>query len=210
MSRLLLVLFALACTPKTPEDSDRLDADGDRWFADEDCDDADPTAWPGNPADGLDGVDNDCDVLVDEDLLTGGELVFSEVAPNEPNDDDWVELCNVSGRVLPVAGYVVSYGNGSFTLDEQEIPVGGCVAWCAHDTGTCTGIDALSLDPASIGLEVLAGTTSLDTLTVPAGWGWAAGDVWGVDPASLTAAGNNAAGAWCSSAGSQGSMNAGC
>ena len=201
------------CGNDVDEDCDPandFDCDGDGVPADKDCDDGDPTAYPGNPADGLDGVDNDCDVLVDEEALGGGELVFSEVAPNEPNDDDWVELCNVSGRSLPVAGFLLSYGNGSFTLDDQVLPAGGCVAWCAHDTGTCTGVHALSLDPASITLTVSAGAVELDGVNVPAGWGWAAGDVWGVDPGSLSAAGNNAAGAWCSTAGSQGTMNVGC
>lgn len=43
-----------------------LDADGDGWNEEEDCNDADPRAFPGNPEVCDDGVDNDCNGYQDE------------------------------------------------------------------------------------------------------------------------------------------------
>ena len=73
MARLLMILpgLLLACTGKEPEDATgdgSVDADGDGVTAGADCDDADETRYPG--ADELcDGVDNDCDDIVDEDAV---------------------------------------------------------------------------------------------------------------------------------------------
>jgi hypothetical protein len=42
-----------------------IDADGDGWATTEDCDDNDPTTHPG-ATEICDGVDNNCDGLVDD------------------------------------------------------------------------------------------------------------------------------------------------
>ncbi|MCB9766361.1 MAG: putative metal-binding motif-containing protein [Alphaproteobacteria bacterium] len=63
MSLPLLLAGALlaGCGDKEPE---VIDDDGDGVEADLDCDDEDPSAYPGN-AEVCDGVDNDCDGLID-------------------------------------------------------------------------------------------------------------------------------------------------
>ena len=43
-----------------------VDADGDGWNVDDDCDDADPTSFPG-ALEVCDGIDNDCDGVVPEE-----------------------------------------------------------------------------------------------------------------------------------------------
>ena len=57
-----LVSFVLGCSVAPP-----VDADGDGWDETEDCDDADPTRYPGAPEVPDDGIDQDCD---GQDLIT--------------------------------------------------------------------------------------------------------------------------------------------
>ena len=46
------------------------DADGDLWPADQDCDDSDPSRYPGAP-EACNGLDEDCDGAIDEDVSCG-------------------------------------------------------------------------------------------------------------------------------------------
>lgn len=76
----ILVLLALtACRSEhAPEDTSALsesgwdtgpeDQDGDGFTAELDCDDSDPEVNP-SATEVCDGVDNDCDELIDEELL---------------------------------------------------------------------------------------------------------------------------------------------
>jgi len=63
---LFLAVLTLAACHSVSGVSDDQDADGSPW--DEDCDDLDPSAYPG-AEEICDGVDNDCDGDVDEDAV---------------------------------------------------------------------------------------------------------------------------------------------
>ena len=100
--RLLSFLSLLACasTEKTVEPSSEegtvdLDADGDGFVASEDCDDDDSDISPSSP-EVCDGVDNNCDGLVDEDVET---TYFAD------SDGD-------------------GFGSSSLTVDACEAPAG--------------------------------------------------------------------------------------
>ncbi|MBO6934729.1 MAG: putative metal-binding motif-containing protein [Deltaproteobacteria bacterium] len=48
-------------------DMGQVDEDGDGWTVDEDCDDTDPNVHPGaSETECPDGIDNDCDAVIDE------------------------------------------------------------------------------------------------------------------------------------------------
>ena len=79
-----------------------VDADGDGWPAGEDCDDSDPDVHPNAPDDTCDGIDNDCDDSVDDD-----------VAPDafEVNDPDGSSLGEVTGDDATATAYLFPEGD---------------------------------------------------------------------------------------------------
>ncbi len=91
--RRILPLFLLVACDSAPTVDLGTDADGDRYTSEEDCDDNAATANPG-AVEVCDGLDNDCDGEVDEDVV---ELQYTDADgdtygdPNSP-----VETCGES------------------------------------------------------------------------------------------------------------------
>jgi len=110
-SRLILLCFSLAACRSAPKDDSITlldtgglsdDADGDGLTGDEDCDDLDPSVYPG-AEEVCDGVDNNCDGQIDEGVLntyyddvdgdgfgdpTGAEEACAPAAGQSTNPDD--------------------------------------------------------------------------------------------------------------------------
>jgi len=89
MRGLLWVLLLVSCK----RDPSKIDADGDGVFADEDCNDEDPSIRPGVIEQVYDGVDNDCDVAtLDDDLDRDGFVLAEDCDDREadvrPNVDE--------------------------------------------------------------------------------------------------------------------------
>ena len=100
MSRSLLLLVltvSLIGCPQTPDDDDSsvdpdpVDADGDGHDEDADCDDSDPAIHPG--ADEVcDGVDNDCDEVVDGDAAVDAPTWYADGDGDGYGDSDATQV----------------------------------------------------------------------------------------------------------------------
>lgn len=144
------------------------DQDGDGFEAIEvggsDCDDADTGVYPGRE-ERDDGVDQDCDGLVDEDFLRPGDVMLTEVfaLPSaSPRQRQWFEVRNASSRTINLVNWTLSSAELDLVIDQDAVvPPGG------------TAVLARSADPELVGLPrrptaVLSGSDELMTLV--GGW----------------------------------------
>jgi hypothetical protein len=79
--QLLLGEIDSTCTCVTP-----IDADGDGFSSDEDCDDSNPNINPDQPEEPYNGVDDDCDMAtLDDDLDQDGFVLANDCDDNNAN-----------------------------------------------------------------------------------------------------------------------------
>ena len=154
LSALFLCTVACPAPVEEPEEEVPTDNDGDNWETPLDCDDEDPDVHPG--ADELcDGLDNDCDDLIDDeipedqDLDGDGALCFDDCddddddvypgAPEDPEngiDDDCDgevdEETEVGDCSAPPPPYTVEISGGldhTIVLDEIVCSAFGNDTW---------------------------------------------------------------------------------
>ncbi len=102
---LLPLLALLGCRTEKPGDdtgpgTTDVDADGDGYPAEDDCDDTDPATNPG-AAEVCDGVDNDCDDAIDEDV---GDTWYADADGDGYGDPaSPVEACDTPPGYVPSA-----------------------------------------------------------------------------------------------------------
>ncbi|HNU56885.1 MAG TPA: MopE-related protein [Flavobacteriales bacterium] len=112
----------------------QTDADGDGWWAGSDCDDNDPAVHP-TAAEVCDGVDNDCDGVVDEDFIWYADS----------DGDGWGE--NGAGAVSctdPGPGFVQQTGDCD---DDDPLIHPGAQELCDGVDNNCDGItDGIDVD----------------------------------------------------------------
>jgi len=89
----MIWLVILGCRNKdysvldsAPLEADPVDLDGDGFFEDEDCDDQDPAVYPG-AVEFCDGLDNDCDELIDEDDAADAGTWYGDADADGYGDD---------------------------------------------------------------------------------------------------------------------------
>ncbi len=158
------------------------DADGDGYTQCEtpaDCDDANPDANPGTAESEGDGVDNDCDGIADEGSWRSGDIVITEILSNpgaEPDPDgEWIEIYNASTRDLTINGLTIVTNDDSHQItstDSITFAPGEFLVLGSNDNAASNGdvvvdyhYSSISLDNASDELSILAGGTTIDTVT---------------------------------------------
>ncbi len=108
------------------------DQDGDGWLLAQDCDDTDPAIHP-NQDDLADGVDQDCDGVMDEDSAAEGALAFSELFPvirSKTTDyDDFLEL--YLSVPLGLSGWTLQVGDDVSVLEERREAPGSWALLCS-------------------------------------------------------------------------------
>jgi len=156
MSALLLTFTLISCLPAleevefatdtstsvttSPKVSSKttpapVDADGDGWDSEEDCDDAEPAVHP-DASEICDDIDNDCDTFIDEeddDIDTSsGALGFVDADGDSYGDPETETfVCD-----LEEAG-LVQYGTDCDDEDSDAYP--GAPLWCDGADNDCDG-----------------------------------------------------------------------
>ena len=199
----LAVLFWVECD----------DEDGDGAGACEgDCDDTDSGVGPTVP-ESDDGLDNDCDGLIDEDFVAVGDIVISELLQDARTVEDrygeWFELYNASSRDIDLQGWTFSDSGGTVTVD-VSLPVAPGEYLLLADSddpgrnGGLAGVDwvfdydVMHLNNSGDDLIVTMGSTVIDELSyTPPVWPVTEGISMYLDPGFLDAALNDSEVPWC-------------
>ncbi len=202
----LAVLFDVVCE----------DEDGDGMGAcDGDCDDTDPDVGP-TVSETDDGLDNDCDGLVDEDYVAVGDLVITEMMPDpDPLDDEdgeWFELYNASARDIDLQGWTFADSGGAVTVDGSVVIAAGAYAVFAANPNPITNgnledvawvfdWDEVHLNNSGDSWQVIMGSTVIDEVAYdPPVWPVTEGSSLFLDPGFIDAAGNDSEVPWCATA----------
>jgi len=193
-----------------------FDQDGDGADAIEaggtDCDDLDAARRPG-ATELNDGVDQDCDGLVDEDFVEPLDVVVTEVfaaADARRGDRQWIEVVNRSSRTVNLSGWQVRSGGTSLTVAPGAVLEPGARGLLARSsdpevlgtdappTGLLEGTGLLTLD-AGWALSLVAGTQDVVTVGGPDFAAERERASMQLDPTIDPAAGADEAAAWCAS-----------
>jgi len=151
--------------PPTPT----VDADQDGYTIEQgDCDDQDPSAYPGAAEDLTDGVDDDCDGLIDDasvDQLVEGDLIITEIMARprlgSGLEGEWFEVINRSGVRIDLEGLTLTDSDGRWdtVVDHLALEDEDLAVFAASDDTALNG--GLVPDHVYIGLQLHDGGGTL-------------------------------------------------
>ncbi|RME26539.1 MAG: hypothetical protein D6798_06475, partial [Deltaproteobacteria bacterium] len=209
-----------------------FDADGDSYDAEigggADCDDSVASVHPG-ATESDNGVDDDCDVMIDEDFVSVGDVIVTEVmadAIGSGNDGEWFEVYNTTTADIPLDGWTLSESMGStnsFTVDAgTTIAAGSHFVFCYESTSADSpGAACDYVYPGSVRLANSGGGLSIsaasevDAINLT---GFSTGVSLSLDPSAYDSTSNDDPANWCdatstfgtSSYGTPGTLNDSC
>lgn len=124
-------------------DGEPEDQDGDGFASDLDCDDLDPSAFPGNP-EVCDSVDNDCDGSVDEDATDAPVWYLDADSDGYGDTDTTIQEC----------GQPSGYAGLNDDCDDADATVnpGAAEAWDGVDCD-CDGYDLPPVVAVAVGAK---------------------------------------------------------
>ncbi len=187
------------------------DQDGDGWALEDDCDDTSVLVNDG-ATEIRDGVDNDCDALCDEGVMTAGELVITEIMKDptgalSDTSAEWFEVYNASTTTITMCGWTVSDDGGEtfdMTSDVTVLPGNYALFMRSGSTASNGGLAAdyvygSSLQLGNTGDEIILRNDAMeiDRVDYTEAFGDAAGYSFGLDPTTLDGVSNDTAGNWC-------------
>jgi len=131
---------------------DDYDADGDGYSGGPggtDCDDTSTEAYPGGDEGTVpDLLDNDCDGTADEDFVSAGVVILTEIMANSGWADDssgeWFEVYNTGSFAVDLIGWTASDdGSDMMTIEDHlVVDAGGYAVLGTGDYGDSGGVTA--------------------------------------------------------------------
>ncbi len=194
---------------------DDYDQDGDgldsALYGGTDCDDTNASIGAGGP-ETQNGIDDDCDGLVDEDFINAGDVYVSEFMPDSSNVADehgeYFELYNSSDNAIDLEGWTFhDDGTDSFSIvGSLIVDSGGYVVLGVDDNTASNGgvpVD-YQYDHASFNMTnsdsfyVMMGTTDIFDLDY-SGWAITSGAAMNLDRNSFSSGHAGTETYWCDS-----------
>ncbi|MDP2315816.1 MAG: MopE-related protein [Pseudomonadota bacterium] len=199
------------------------DQDGDGWALADDCDD---TSVLVNDAalEIRDGVDNDCNSLCDEGVMTAGELVITEIMKDPTGaildtSGEWFEVYNASTIAITMCGWTIADDDGEtfdMTSDVEVLPGHYALFMRSGSTSSNGGLTAdyaygssLQLGNSGDEIVLMNDGTEIDRVNYTTSFPSSAGYSLTLDPLSLDGTSNDTAGNWCAGSSSYYASNYG-
>jgi hypothetical protein len=206
------VRVELVGRPSSDQDLDGYDA---VEVGGDDCDDTSDRFHPGILDDGVSLEDRDCDGLRDEDRVQAHDLLITELMPaplaGTVEGGQWVEVENVSGIAIDLAGWVLRSDAGlehALPLDPLVLEAGGRLVLAASDDigenggvepDYAWGLGSFPLDAARDGVDFTVEGRSIHRVAWGDGWPLRDGRALNLDREFITAAAAGNVDYWCTS-----------